>query len=136
MEEIEFFNNLKEKDFYISVSKKWKVKDVLSHLVGWEREVLFEILNVFEKGNNPWFLLTDDYNKFNDKIYEEFKNYSPKKLIKELDKWNKEIEKAIKNIGEEKIKKSIHSSWIFDKDRGGNSHFKEHIKQIKKILKK
>lgn len=130
---INFFKNIKDLDWNIFVNKKWKVKDVLAHLVGWEREVTKELLNVFEKERKAWFVLTDDYSKFNNEIYKEFKNYSPKNLLTEYIKWEDILSKNIKKMGEEKIRKRKDMTWVFDE--GENSHFEYHIKQVKDAFK-
>ncbi len=91
------------------------------------------LLGVFEEGKEPWFVLTDDYSKFNDKIYKEYKNYSPKELIKKLDKREKILEDNIKRIGENEIRKKGNISWVFDE--GKEPHFKYHLKQINKAIK-
>ncbi|NQS90058.1 ClbS/DfsB family four-helix bundle protein [Patescibacteria group bacterium] len=127
-----FFKNLKESDWDMLVTKKWRVKDVLSHLVGWEREVAQELVKVFATGNGPWFMLTDNYAEFNQKIYQEFKNYSPETLLSELEKWQDELEKSIQEIGEDKIRRQPHTDWVFDE--GDEPHFEHHIKQIKVVL--
>jgi len=132
MDTIFFFKNLKDSDWKVFATKKWRVKDVLSHLAGWEREVSQELVEVFKTGNEPWFMLTNDYTKFNEKIYQEFKNYSPKALLSELEKWQKKLEKNIQKIGERKIREH-RWNWVFDE--GDNSHFKHHIKQVKKALR-
>ncbi|MFH0712794.1 MAG: ClbS/DfsB family four-helix bundle protein [Candidatus Jorgensenbacteria bacterium] len=129
---ITFFKNLKESDWKIPVTKKWRVKDVLSHLIGWERECARELEKVFETGNEPWFMLTDDYDEFNERIYREFKNYSSEALISELEKWQEILESNIQKIGEDKIRQRPHMDWVFDE--GGKPHFEHHLNQIKKVL--
>ncbi len=134
MDTITFFKTLKESDWEVSVTKKWRVKDVLSHLIGWERECAQELLKVFETGHEPWFMLTDKYNDFNEKVYQEFKNYSHKTLLSELEKWQSRLEAEIKAIGEKKIRERSNTDWVFDE--GGKPHFEHHIKQIQDTLKK
>ena len=127
-----FFRNLNKSDWGVLATKKWRVKDILSHLVGWEREVSQELVKVFETGNEPWFISINDYTNFNEKIYQEFKNYSPEVLLSELEKWQNELEKNIQKIGEGKIRQH-RWNWVFDE--GEDSHFKHHIKQVKEALR-
>lgn len=87
MEVLSFFENLKNSDWNVDITNKRKVKDVLSHLIGWERECAKELVKVFKTKKELWFILTESYDKFNEKIYQEFKNYSPSALISELEKW-------------------------------------------------
>ncbi|MFA6573079.1 MAG: hypothetical protein WCT13_02785 [Patescibacteria group bacterium] len=129
---INFFKNLKESDWGVYVTKKWRVQDVLSHLIGWERECARELQKVFEIGDEPWFMQTDNYSDFNEKVYQEFKDYSPETLISELERWQFELEKNIQTIGEEKIRQRPHIDWVFDE--GGEPHFEHHLKQMKRVL--
>ena len=73
-------------------------------LVGWDREVVLELRNMFGNETEPWFMKTDNYTAFNDKIYKEFKNSPPKELLAELEKWEKAWRNEVKNIGEDKIR--------------------------------
>jgi len=131
MDSITFFKNIKEGEWDIQVTKKWRVKDVLAHLIGWDREVVKELINVFNNGAEPWFMLTDNYNEFNEKIFQEFKNYSPAELLIELEKWENDLDRKIKEIGEDKIRQR-NMDWVFDEEE--NSHFEHHMKQIEKVL--
>lgn len=133
MDTITFFRALKESDWKVPVTKKWQVKDVLSHLIGWERECAKELEKVFETEREPWFMSMDNYDKFNDRIYREFENYSPKVLISELEKWQEILEDNIQKFGEDKIRLRPHMSWVFDE--GDKSHFERHINQVKDALK-
>lgn len=134
MDTMAFFKNLKESDWDIPVTKKWRVKDVASHLIGWERECAKELVKVFETGNEPWFVLNDNYDEFNERTCREFKDYSPKALISELEKWHGILDDEIKKIGEDKIKQRPNMDWVFDE--GDESHFEHHIKQIKNAIEK
>ncbi len=82
----------------------WTVKDVLAHLVGWEREVALEFKKMWGTDIEPWFTITDDYNDFKRKIYEEFKNFTPEELLLELEKWQAVVAKEIDRVGEDKIR--------------------------------
>ena len=134
MDVITFFKSLKLEDWNKRVTQKWTVKDVLSHLVGWSREVVIELRNTLGKEIEPWFMKTDDYTEFNEKIYNEFKNKLPEELLTEFTKWEKDWENEIKNIGEDKIRQRKNTDWVFDDGEGGESHFEHHINQVKKAL--
>ena len=77
--------------------------------------------------------MTKQYDDYNENIYQEFKNYTPKKLISELEKWQDLLDKEIQKIGEEKIRQRAHIDWVFDD--GGEPHSEHHIEQIKEALK-
>ena len=103
---------------------------------GWDREVVIELRNTFEKETEPWFMKIDDYTEFNNKICNEFKDKSPGELLTAFEKWEKSWRDEIKNIGEDKIRQRKNMDWVFDKGKDGESHFEHHINQIKKALKK
>lgn len=128
---INFFTNLKDSDWDILVTSKWRVKDVLAHLVGWEQECVKELPKAF-KGNCPWFMTTENFDNFNNEIYQAFVNYPKNKLIDEFIKVAKKLDEIIKEIGEENIRKREDLHWVFDE--GGSSHFEHHLKQIQTAL--
>lgn len=130
---VSFFNGLKESDWDVFATKKWRVKDLLSHLVGWEREVDRELVKVFETGNEPWFMSVENYDDFNERVYQEFKQYSPKLLISELEMWRDALGKEIRRIGEDKIRQRPRMSWVFDE--GGEPHFEHHMRQVDEALR-
>jgi hypothetical protein len=134
MDIISFCENLNPEDWDRQVTEKWRVKDVVSHLVGWEREVAQEFQRTWDAKIEPWFMKTDSYDDFNAKICEEFKDYSSTELLRELKKWQAVVEKETRDIGEDNIRQRPHMSWFFDE--GDEPHFEHHIKQIRKALKK
>lgn len=131
---LDFFTGLKESDWHLQVTDEWAVKDVLSHLIGWEREVVTGLKTVFKTGETPWFMLTRDYKDFNEKIYRTFKDSEPEILLSEFKRWREALVRTVEEIGEEKIRSRPHMKWVFDE--GGEPHFAHHIKQIKKALQK
>jgi hypothetical protein len=132
---IKYLENLKDKDWKVMVTSKWTVKDVVSHLVGWEEECAKALINFQKTKKSPWFLdnenhdYSNDFAEFNAQSVEKYKSYSPKEL---LEKWKYFIrmwEKEIKKV-DDKTKSKLKP--IYDSD----SHYIEHWKQIKKVLKK
>ncbi|MBI2064832.1 MAG: ClbS/DfsB family four-helix bundle protein [Candidatus Yanofskybacteria bacterium] len=137
MDNFEFFESLEPEDWLKKATSRWTVKDVLSHLVGWEREVVLGLKDTFEGGKRPWFMETDDYTEFNERIFNEFKDYSSEALLFELKKWEKTLGIEIERIGEDKIRSLKHMDWVFDEGKGsgdGEGHFEHHINQIKKAI--
>ena len=45
MDHLTYLKSLKLEDWSIIVTSKWTVKDVLAHLVGWEREVALSFMD-------------------------------------------------------------------------------------------
>jgi|SRR5271157_1761673 len=126
---INYLENLRDKDWKAMVNSKWDVKDVVSHLVGWEEECAKALINSLKTGETPWFLENEDYDEFNKQSVEKYKNYSPKKLLEKwkyfIRMWEKEIRK-VSNKDKSKLKP------VYDSD----SHYIEHWEQIKKVLNK
>lgn len=109
------------------------VKDVLAHLVGWQREVVVE----FEKslrGEEPWFISITNYDDFNGRIDKEFKTVSTKVLLKEFRKWDQILEQRISELGEDVLRRRKEAEWVFDE--GDDGHFLEHLNQMKQAIKK
>ena len=134
MDIIIFFKNLKKSDWQAPVTYEWQVKDVLSHLVGWERETAKELVKVVKTGNEPWFKRREDFGAINKKIYREFKNYSPAALISELKKWQNTLSKEIKAIDRKRLKELSHININQEFNKGVKLHYKHHLKQIKEAL--
>lgn len=132
MDVIQFFKSLKPEDWDKPVTKLWKVKDVLSHLVGWEREVAEKLPMAWENSEDPWFMDTDNYDDFNAQIYEEYKDFSPSQLLAELKEWQDVLDEEINKIGEDEVRQSNYSEWVFDEGR--EPHSEHHIKQIRFAL--
>lgn len=133
MNMVTFFRSLNPQDWSKMATLKWMVKDILSHLIGWDREVTTGLKNLIGNGEEPWFMKTDNYEEFNDKIYNEFKDRSPEDLIAELEKLENTLKEEVRNAGEENLK-ARGMNWVFDE--GGESHFDHHINQIKKAFNK
>ncbi len=127
---IKYLERLENKDWNVKINSKWTVKDVVSHLVGWEEECANVLVDSLKTGEKPWFLEDQDYSEFNRKNVERYKSYTPKKL---LEKWKhliKITDKVIKDAGgEERLLKE--RDWLFD-----GSHYIEHWEQIKRVLEK
>jgi hypothetical protein len=133
MDIISLCEKLKPEDWDKPATSKWRVKDVISHLAGWEREVAMEFKRTWPIKAEPWFMRTDFYDDFNAKICEEFRDYSPAELMGELKKWQSVVEKEIKEVGEDVIRRRPNMSWLFDE--GDEPHFAHHIRQIEEALK-
>ncbi|MGE5298224.1 MAG: maleylpyruvate isomerase N-terminal domain-containing protein [Acidobacteriaceae bacterium] len=129
---ISFFKSLKPEDWAKKTSEKWTVKDVLAHLVGWEREVATTLPKSWETKTEPWFMATGNYQDFNQRVYKEFKDYPPEKLLAELEKWEEILKTEIEKIGADKIRQRPHMSWVFDE--GDEPHFGHHVQQVINVL--
>lgn len=115
----------------------WSLKDIVAHLIGWSEHQI-NTLRFFSMGkvpsrpgnsknfndeiikakeNRPWEQIYSEFIKSSSKLIEEYKNL-PQHL------WNKQIWLGKQMTPEEYIKLEI------------NHYSKEHLPQIKKLLKK
>lgn len=133
---INFLENLKEEDWKVKVTNEWDVKDMIIHLIGWEREATKELPKAWKTHTNPWFMRnTDNFKEFNAKNVKEFKTYTPKQLLAEWKKWQQALNDEIGKIGEDKLRIEYDFfEWVFDESEG--NHYLEHFNQIKEALKK
>lgn len=83
-----FLEDLDPKDWNQKVTGKWTIRDMIVHLIGWEKEATKELPVSYATRQRPWFMNNnDDYVKFNAKNVQEYKDHSFKQLIKEWKKW-------------------------------------------------
>ncbi len=139
MDFISYLKTLKPNDWNKKANSKWTIKDVVAHMVGWEKEGVKVLREFMEQGKgNLWFLHTGNYDEFNAKSVKYYQNYTVEKLIAEWEKYMYEIEDLIKQIGEKKLRSREDMRWLFEKDtpEGHEGHYNYHFKQIKKAIKK
>lgn len=130
---MKLLESLNEDDWKIKVNSDWTIKDVISHLVGWEREAVKALEEEWKTKEKPLFLLTEDFNEFNKKNVEHYKRYNSRELLDEWKKLQNILDEKINEIGEENLRKEPELyDWVFDE--GEENHYKEHYEQIKKVL--
>lgn len=135
MDFLDYCKNLKPEDWEVIATSKWTVKEVVAHLVGWEKEAVKTFKESWTSGVKPWFMVTDDYEDFNTKVIEEYKSFSPEELLTEWKKWQDELDRLVKEVGEEKVNARYKEfGWVMD--LGEESHYDHHLKQIKKALER
>lgn len=130
---ISYLKRLKPEDWQKMATDEWTVKDVVAHMVGWEKGDVEVIRKSWEAKEEPWFLKSSSYKDFNYKNVEYYKNYSPEKLIEEWQYWQDEVEKEVEKIGWENIEKHPDKfGWLLEEGEG--SHYEHHYNQIKKAV--
>jgi len=130
---IELLENLEPLKWNTKVKNK-TIKEIVAHLVGWEKEAVKRLDEVWKTKEKPWFLKTENFDEFNKKSMKYYKDYSPEELIKEWKHWQRLLDKKIKEIGEDKLRtESELFDWVFDE--GENNHYLEHLNQTKEILR-
>lgn len=127
--------SLKPEDWEIKVNENWTVKDVVAHMVGWEKEDARIIEDVWKSKKRPWFYETENYDEFNQKYINYYRDFTPEELIAEWEKYQREVDLEIKKIGEENLRaRPDLFGWLFDESEG--SHHNYHYQQIKNIVTK
>lgn len=137
---INYLKTLPSEDWSRMVTSRWSVKDVVAHMVGWEKGDAEVIREAWELKIKPWWLLTDNYDEFNAKSVEFYKDYTPEELIAEWQMWQDKVREEVERVGEENLRSHPDLfAWVFegvDDDRrdGTLSHYKHHYSQIKRTL--
>lgn len=129
---IDFCQKLTLADWERMATKTQTIKDIVAHLVGWQRECVFELEKTWNSGVQPWFMLTDDYDEFNAKIRGEFHSSKPSELLEKFRYWDSALNKTIDQIGEGKLRNKPGLEWVLDE--GEDGHFLNHFLQIKKAV--
>lgn len=120
---------------------QWTVKDVVAHMVAWEKRDA-EIIPFFwkTKKREPWMSVRVEWDEFNRKEVERYKNYTPKQLLDEWRMWQGKVRDEIAAIGADNIKAHPELfDWMIT-DAGhytlneGGSHYEHHYEQINKAL--
>jgi hypothetical protein len=131
---IDYLKTLRPEDWEKKTTSEWTVKDVVAHMIGWEKHDPSIIQQTWQSKQDPWWQEKSDYDEFNKKEVEYYKHYSPQVLIEELEKWQAEVEKTISEIGEENLKKYPDLfGWLFD--TSDKNHYEHHLRQIKEVLR-
>lgn len=137
---ISFLKTLKPEDWQAMVTDKWSVKDVVAHMVGWEKGDVKGIGQAWQTKTPPWWVDTEDYNNFNAQSVEFYKDFTPEQLIAEWEYWQNQVQKEIDRIGEANLRSRPDLfAWLFegtedDRDSGEESHYKHHYNQIRRAL--
>lgn len=130
---LSYCESLTPEDWKKLVNETWTVRDVIAHIVGWEKEAYYELLKAWQSKKEPWFLTTEDYSDFNRRSVEEYKSFSPRQLLQEWRTWQEKLDKAIFAIGESNLRSEPELfSWVFDEGEG--SHYKHHFEQIRRAV--
>ena len=132
---ITYLKTLKPEDWQKKVADGRTIKEVIAHMVGWEKHDPGIIRTTWKTKKIPWFYQTDDYEDFNKKNIEYYKDYKPAELIKEWEKWQKKVKEEIDRIGEDKLKpRPDLFGWLFDKSE--KSHYNLHYQEIRAVIEK
>ncbi|MDE1870883.1 MAG: maleylpyruvate isomerase N-terminal domain-containing protein [Candidatus Micrarchaeota archaeon] len=132
----EFFKlleRLDKGDWKLKVNENWTIKDVVAHLVGWEREDARTLYKLYKTRKRAWWSHTNNFDDFNKKSVKRYKTYSNSALIKEWKHQYKIVKREMKRIGITDLKAdSKRFGWLFDGTDA--NHIFGHYKQIQKVL--
>lgn len=131
---ISYLKTLKPEDWNKKVNTHWTIKDVVAHMVGWEKIDPQIIRDTWRTKKRPWFYETDDFDNFNRKNVQFYKKYTDKMLIAEWEKYNKLSQAEIDRIGEKNLRAIPELfGWLFS-EAEDNSHYNHHYQQIRNIM--
>ena len=132
---IAYIRTLKPEDWNKKATEKWTVKDVVAHMIGWEKGDPEIIKETWKSKRTPWFYETNEFDEFNKNAVEFYKQYMPEQLIGELGKWQKKVKEDIDSIGEDKLRNRPDLfGWLFDES--DDSHYSHHYRQIKNTVER
>ena len=137
---ISYLKTLQHDDWDKMATSQWTIKDVVAHMIGWERSDVDVIKKSWETKTPPWWKTKDEDDAFNAKWVAYYKNYSPAQLIGEWEMWQGKVNEEINKIGAQNLKNHPELfDWLFEglddnRSNGKESHYKHHFNQIKKAL--
>lgn len=132
---ISYLRTLEPDDWDKQVTNRWTVKDVVAHMIGWEKIDPHVIRETWRTKKRPWFYETDDFDDFNKKSVAEYRGYSPGQLMAEWEKSKKSVQAEIDRIGEKKLRAMPSLfGWLFEREGTERGHYNHHFQQIKKAV--
>ncbi|MBI4128242.1 MAG: maleylpyruvate isomerase N-terminal domain-containing protein [Parcubacteria group bacterium] len=134
---ISYLKTLKPEDWEKPATEKWTVKDVVAHMIGWERIDPQVIQETWRTKKRPWFYETDDFDDFNRKSVADYRGYTPDQLIAEWEKYQQLVQEEIDRIGEKKLRAEPSLfGWLFDQEEKEDGHYNHHLRQVKNAVQK
>lgn len=131
-EMIAFLGALKDSDWEISVSKTWKIKDVVAHLIGWTEVDVGSLENI--DTISAFFSRAQDFDidTYNDQVVAKHATAPPQNLLKTWDDLIIRREELMKDIDIEKVRQdTILNKYLLE---GGNDkHAQYHYEQISNL---
>lgn len=141
---IKYLKTLPAEDWEKKVTADWDVKNVVAHMIGWDRGDVDAIKTICETKQPPSWKLSGwgkaDDDAYNAKWIEYYKDYTPTELIIEWEKWQAEVRALVNFYGEENLRaRSDLFDWLFEgvEDNRKDStpgHYKHHYNQLKQVL--
>lgn len=125
--------NLTKKQWGIEVSGHRTVKDIIAHMVGWEKEaVMYFRSKAYDSAS--YSMSFKNYNgKFNNRAVKRYAILFTDELLKEWAKWQKLLAVELKKVDKEKLQGKLQLfDWIVDGNE--KNHYSWHLRQLKERL--
>src|SRR5436309_2991200 len=91
-----YLKTLKPEDWNKMATSQWTVKDVVAHMVGWEKRDA-EVIPVIwaTKKKSPWMNAEEEYDEFNARWVAFYKDCTPEQLLVEWEMWQKKVSAVV-----------------------------------------
>lgn len=136
---LSYLKTLKPEEWNLQVTDRWKVRDVVAHMVGWEKGDPKAIRQAWETKEAPWWIKVKGHDTFNKQNVELYENYSPEQLIAEWEKWQQLVQQEIDRIGVKKLRSRPDLfGWLFEGEsvQKDSEHYQHHFQQIRDAVEK
>lgn len=142
---ISFLKTLTHDDWGAQVTDMWTVKDVVAHMVGWEKRDAQIIPLIWSTKQLPqWMTTKEEYDAFNRVNVEQYAHLAPEDLLSEWEKWQSVVQTELETVGYEQLQSRPDLfGWLLEaRGESGNhpnddpkeNHYFHHYVQIKDTL--
>lgn len=113
---------------------KWSLRDVIAHLIGWER-VAVERLQIIKSGALPTGISTEEVDGWNQRFVEENTLQDKQSLLAELEAQRAELRTMLPTITDEEFTRSAEiPAMQFWLPRWTSKHEREHMQKIQQWI--
>ncbi len=125
---INYLKSLKSTDWELKATEEWTVKDMVAHLVGWEKANAEAASAALETNKDPVWLEVEDEDSFNAESVKFYKAYSSRQLLEEWENWQVKLNEITEKISQKNYQ--ILFNWLAE----SKNHKEHHFQQIKKLI--
>lgn len=142
MDFLTYCKQLKPEDWSRQINTNWTVRDLVAHMVGWEKAFTEELMKSWETKQAPWFMDPGSWDRYNAKSVQLYQDYTPEQLLSELEKWQRKLKSEINRIGKDNLRQAKIFGWVFEWVLGEDnpksdeiaSHQLYHLKQLQRVM--
>jgi len=134
---VEYCKIFKSEDWKVMVTDKWNVRDVVTHMLVWEKQGVKYLKNFIARSESEPLKDWDKvkYDSYNEESLKSYKDHTPKQLIEEWETFQVEVGKLIAQVGESELRQHKGMRWILGKEDGTeSSHYDNHHQKIRDAL--